>query len=212
MCLLFSDGLTVTDSIPLCSLPMHSPQESEFQETASDRSDCRETVDGGLSGMENNTSFLLFPFCCLLHFQPQLLGTDFENGKSSGSSCHLLLEKQLWFLCREQQRNNFACEEISEVTQLFSQCVNASLRKNFCSIACMVETDEGDFSLSIRSKQWSRWEDTRYVHVCVFPHLARTSGWRLLSAGGYLGDESWGKVSVGEGGYKWVKGWSWVAD
>ena len=59
MCLLFSDDLTVTDSIPLCSLPTHSPQESEFQETASDRSDGREPEDGGLSGTETNTSFLL---------------------------------------------------------------------------------------------------------------------------------------------------------
>ncbi|KAG8012605.1 hypothetical protein GBF38_020425 [Nibea albiflora] len=36
--------------------------------------------------------------------------------------------------------------------------------------------------------------------------------WEELSAGGYLGDESWGKALGGVEGYKWVKGWSRVAD
>ncbi|XP_037623368.1 uncharacterized protein LOC119486911 [Sebastes umbrosus] len=45
--------------IPRPSIIIRQPKESEFQETASDRSDGRETEDGGLSGTENNTSFLL---------------------------------------------------------------------------------------------------------------------------------------------------------
>lgn len=59
MCLLFRDDLTVTENIPLCSLPTHTPQESDFQETTSDRSVDREAEDGRLSGMEKNRRFLL---------------------------------------------------------------------------------------------------------------------------------------------------------
>ncbi|GLD68824.1 uncharacterized protein AKAME5_002013700 [Lates japonicus] len=36
--------------IPRPSIIIRQPKESEFQETASDRSDCRETEDAGLSG------------------------------------------------------------------------------------------------------------------------------------------------------------------
>lgn len=63
----------------------HSSQESEFQETVSDRSDCRETEDGGLSGMEKNTSFLLFSICSPLHLQlirAETARHRFLNGKS----------------------------------------------------------------------------------------------------------------------------------
>lgn len=88
MCLLFSDDLTVTDRIPLCSLPTRLPQDSEFQETASDRSDSRETEDGGLSGTENNRSFLLFSLHSPFHLQHllhasmlKLFGTDLEMEK-----------------------------------------------------------------------------------------------------------------------------------
>ncbi|KAA8590185.1 hypothetical protein FQN60_014119, partial [Etheostoma spectabile] len=53
--------------IPRPSIIIRQPEESEFQETASDRSDGRQAEDGGLSGTENNTSFLLSslyaPFC-----------------------------------------------------------------------------------------------------------------------------------------------------
>ena len=98
MCLLFSDDLTMTDRIPLCSLPTHSPQESEVQETESDRSDNRETEDGGLSGMENNTSFFLFSLPSLHIFHAaDAVGHKFANGKRSGFL--LWVEKQLWFLC-----------------------------------------------------------------------------------------------------------------
>lgn len=46
-----------------------------------------------------------------------------------------------------------------------------------------------------------------YVFVCVFTSLCQDV-WGELSAGGYLGDESWGKALGEVKGYKWVKGWS----
>lgn len=78
MCLLFRDDLTVTENIPLCSLPTHTPQESDFQETTSDRSADREAEDGRLSGMEKNRRFLL---SFLLLFYRKL-----EKGPNCGSS------------------------------------------------------------------------------------------------------------------------------
>lgn len=46
----------------------HTPQESEFQETASDRSDDREAADGRLSGMEKTGgSSSLFFFTCPMY-------------------------------------------------------------------------------------------------------------------------------------------------
>lgn len=158
MCLLFSvSDLTVTDSILLCSLPTHSPQESEFQETASDRSDGRETEDGGLSGMKNRI-LLLFSLHSLLHlqlFHAGVVGHRFENGKTSGWSCPLLMEKQLWCLCGEEhicEKNYSACEGMIEFTQSCPQCVNESLWENFCSIMSLFMSDYGDFSLSVCSK------------------------------------------------------------
>lgn len=75
MCLLFRNDLTVTDNLPLCSLPTHThthtPQESEFQETASDRTDDREAVDGRLSGMEKTggSSSVFFFTCPMERFE-----------------------------------------------------------------------------------------------------------------------------------------------
>jgi len=73
--------------VSLCFLfPHTSPQESEFQETGSDRSGHRETEDEGLSGMENNTSFFLLTFRSLLHlliFHTGVAGHRFWNGKKS---------------------------------------------------------------------------------------------------------------------------------
>lgn len=86
MSLLFSDDLAVPDSIPFHSLPTYSSQEPEFQEAESDRSDNRETEDGRLSGMENNTSFFPFTFHSLIQlctFHTGAMGCKFENGKSS---------------------------------------------------------------------------------------------------------------------------------
>lgn len=129
MCLLFSDDLTVTDGIPLCFLPTHYPQESEFQETASDRSDGRETEDGGLSGTENNMSFPFFSLRSLPHLQLFLTGVvghRFESGKSFGWNCPLVMEKQLSFLCGEEhicEKIDSACEGMIGFTQLCPQCV-----------------------------------------------------------------------------------------
>lgn len=67
-------------------LPTHSRQETEFQETEPDRSDIRETEDGGLSGIANNTGFFLFTFISpiSLHIvQSELVWSRFKNGKSS---------------------------------------------------------------------------------------------------------------------------------
>lgn len=100
MCLLFSDDLTVTDSIPLCSLPTPSPQESEFQETASDRSDYREAEDEGLSGTENNTSFLLVSVSALyIHSSMLKLLGRFKMEKKFWLK---LVEKQSLILCGEE--------------------------------------------------------------------------------------------------------------
>lgn len=60
-------------TVSLCVPFPHTPrQESEFQETASDRSDDRETEDGGLSGTDKNRSFLLFFFSPLPSSPPAL--------------------------------------------------------------------------------------------------------------------------------------------
>lgn len=134
MWLLFSDDLTVSDSVPSFVFPSHTrcPQESEFQETSSDRSDGRETEDGGLSGMENNTSFLLFS----LHLQLLLAGAvghTFENGNKV-----LAREKKPWFLCEKED----ICEEgMIGFTQLCLQCVDVSLWKNVGPITCLFMSD-----------------------------------------------------------------------
>lgn len=94
MSLLFSGDLTVTDDIPLYPFPTHSPQESEFQETASDRSDDRETEDGGLSGRDKNRSFLLlFSSTPFSTSTLELLDTDLNVEKKKSWSCHLLRGK-----------------------------------------------------------------------------------------------------------------------
>lgn len=85
-------------TVSLCVPFPHTPrQESEFQETASDRSDDRETEDGGLSGTDKNRSFLLFfssaPFSASSSSTLELLGTDLKvekKKKGSDCSCHLL--------------------------------------------------------------------------------------------------------------------------
>lgn len=84
MSLLFSDDLAVPDSIPFHSLPTYSSQEPEFQEAESDRSDNRETEDGRLSGMENNTSFFPFTFHSLIQlctFHTELWGANLKMEK-----------------------------------------------------------------------------------------------------------------------------------
>ncbi|KAK2842193.1 hypothetical protein Q5P01_012393 [Channa striata] len=71
--------------IPRPSIVIRQPKQSEFQETVSDRSDCRGTEDGGLSGTENNTSFLLFfltaPIFPSSSSTLELSGTDFQMEK-----------------------------------------------------------------------------------------------------------------------------------
>lgn len=140
----------------------HSPQESEFQETASDRSDYRDTEDGGLSGMEKNTSFLLFTTDSHLHLQiipAGFVGHRFENvcvcvwwgillALSSADG------KKMWRNGILMKRIATACEEMIWFTQLWRQCVNVLLWKNFCSIRYQLRNDRRDFSLSICSKYW----------------------------------------------------------
>lgn len=103
MCLLFSGDRTVIDSIPLCSIPTHSPQESEFQETASDRSDDRETEDGGLSGMEKtgaSSSFFSAPFSTSSSFTLKLSVTDLKVEKrlelSSAEGKNFYVERNIF--------------------------------------------------------------------------------------------------------------------
>ncbi|KAG7521822.1 hypothetical protein JOB18_007554 [Solea senegalensis] len=80
--------------IPRPSIIILQSKESEFQETAFDRSDSRDTEDGGLSGTDTNTRFLfsLCLFCRLLLLHTP--GTDFANGKCSGSVRRRLLTEK----------------------------------------------------------------------------------------------------------------------
>lgn len=194
MCLLFSTDLTVTDSIPLCSLPTHSPQESEFQETASDRSDSRETEDGGLSGTENNRIFLLFSLHSLLHFQlfhAVVVGHRFWKWKKKKkvlAGAVLCWWKNNFDFYAERnifvRRITLRVREWFGFTQLCLQCVNVSLWKNFCSITCLFMSDWGVCG-SLHSDPEER-TDILCVWlcacVCVFTHLARMSGrtWVLV--------------------------------
>ncbi len=203
MCMLFSDDLTVTDTIPLCSLPTRSPQESEFQETASDRSDGRETEDGGLSGTGNNRSFLLFPFHSLFHLQLVHWQAQIWKWKKKSSGRPLLRKNSFDFYV---ERNIFVKRVAVRVSEWSG---SHSCARDVSACHC-----EGIFvpqlvslwviggpCLSVVNSDTERRTFFVYHFVCartcvclsVFS-LTCQDVWEELSAGGYLGDQSWGKA------------------
>lgn len=63
-----------------------------------------------------------------------------------------------------------------------------------------------DFSLSVCTCDPEERTDILCDFVCaVCVHSPCQDVWEGLSAGGYLGDESWGKALGGVQGSKWVK-------
>lgn len=123
------------DSIPLCSLPAHPPQESEFQETASDRSDDRETEDGGLSGMEKTGSSSSF-FSTSTSSTLKLSGIDLKVEKPLEPSS---VDKKL--LCGEEYiyKTNYMC--VRGCSGSHSCVPSVSLTKTFCFTVCLFMSD-----------------------------------------------------------------------
>lgn len=147
----------------LFSLPTRSPQESEFQETVSDRSDSRGTEDGGLSGMENNTGFLLY--FSLLSSSPPLF------------PCW-----SWWYIYKENNRllwNDLLCP----------QCVKVSLNKYLSSITSVLQvTQETSHCPAVENTD----KEVRYfVCECVLARMSGRSWELAVTLAMSLGAKQW---------------------
>lgn len=155
MCFLFSDDLTVTDSIPLCSLPTHAPlrNQNSRKRRLTGRTAGRQRMEGyqvrKTTGASSSFSLRsLFPPArppASSSSTLELFGHRFSNGKKFWPRPVLRRWKNNFdFLCGEEhicEKNGSACEGMIGFTQSCPQCVNMSLWKNVCSITCLFMSD-----------------------------------------------------------------------